>query len=327
MRLFTQYGRALLLTVMLVAGAVCVSNGDNPSDLVGQWVRMTDGEKVELFKDGTGAVGNRSITWKTEGKRFVLTYSDGDRFIRDYNLSGYEFTQSNDDGKVFVWVKKDNVEEYKKKKYEEAKKEQEEAKKEQEKEQERIRKEAEQRLEKVSSYFTDSRNGQKYRAVKIGAKTWMAQNMNYQTGKSWCYGGDNSNCEKYGRLYDWNTAKTVCPNGWHLPSREEWGALAKAAGGTGDYGTQGQAGTMLKSTNGWRNGAGIDSIWFSALPSGRRSAADGGSFDGIGERGCWWTATEDDNLNAYSRAMSYYTNVLEYENVKGNGYSVRCLQD
>jgi len=309
MKLFNRQGlgRTLLLAAVLVVGSVCVSNGDNPSALAGQWVNVANGVNIELFKDGTGVGGNTSLTWKTEGKRFVYSI-DNSTFVSDYNLSGYELTHTKDDGGVMVWVRKDNVEEYKKKK----------------------EKETEQRVEKMSSYFTDSRNGQKYRAVKIGRKTWMAENLNYQTGNSWCYDGNNSNCEKYGRLYDWSTAKTVCPTGWHLPSRDEWGALAIAAGGTYAYGDGGKAGTNLKSKSGWDNkGNGTDILGFSALPGG------GHNFDGLGTYvgGIWWTATEVSsriygNANAYGRNIGNHrdsANENEYD--KRNGFSVRCVQD
>jgi uncharacterized protein (TIGR02145 family) len=297
MSFITRQGRALLVAAVLVVGAVCVSNGDNPSGLVGQWVSMSDGKNVELFKDGTGAVGNGNITWKTEGKRFVLSSGNTSK-IGDYNLSGYELTRTFEDGEVVVWVRKDKVEEYKNKK----------------------KKDAEQRVEKLSSYFTDSRNGQKYRAVKIGGKTWMAQNMNYQTGISWCYGDDNSNCEKYGRLYDWNTARTACPAGWRLPSREEWNELVAAAGGN-------VAGKALKSTYGWNeNGNGTDDYGFSALPGGNRFSD--GYFGNAGNYGGWWTATESGSGSAYYRGM-YYNSDSVYEDYDGksNGYSVRCVKD
>ncbi|MGC9331665.1 MAG: FISUMP domain-containing protein [Bacteroidales bacterium] len=54
----------------------------------------------------------------------------------------------------------------------------------------------------------------------------MAENLNYYTSSgSWCYDDKSSNCDKYGRLCDWETAKKVCPDGWHLPSKSEFETL------------------------------------------------------------------------------------------------------
>jgi uncharacterized protein (TIGR02145 family) len=305
MNFITRQSRALLLTAVLVVGSVCVSNGDNPSALVGQWVSMGDGKSVELFKDGTGAVGDENITWKTEGKRFVLSSWNKSK-IGNYNLSGYKLTRTFDDGEVIVWVRKDKVEEYVKTKVaEEVKKEVE------------LMKKAEQRNEKISSYFTDSRDGQKYRSVKIGGKTWMAQNLNYQTGNSWCYNDNNSSCEPYGRLYDENTAKAVCHAGWHLPSGKEWNDLVATMGGAG-------AGKKLKSTYGWAyDGNGIDEFGFSALPGGYRNYY-GYGFSDARILGCWWMVRSDFD--------SYMFMVYKLDDVRMGGYdkkncSVRCVKD
>lgn len=110
--------------------------------------------------------------------------------------------------------------------------------------------------------FTDSRDGKKFKTVKIGTQTWMAENLNYATEKSKCYDNKPANCQKYGRLYDWADAMVidekfnkekwngndanhqgVCPSGWHLPSDAEWKTLIIFIGNA--------AGTKLKAKNGW----------------------------------------------------------------------------
>jgi len=173
----------------------------------------------------------------------------------------------------------------------------------------------------VSGTFTDDRDGKEYVTVVIGGKTWMGENLNYQpqSDNSWCYGDDESNCDKYGRLYDWNTAMTVCPDGWHLPSREEWQTLIYYAGDI-------NAGKELKARNGWnKKGNGTDTYGFSALPSGRRRSD--GYFYGVGNYGDWWTAMEGADGYAYYRYMYYsHSAVREYNRDKNYGFSVRCVK-
>ena len=114
--------------------------------------------------------------------------------------------------------------------------------------------------------FTDKRDGKTYRTVKIGKQTWMVENLNHKTGSSVCYDNEESNCQKDGRLYDWNTALNACPAGWHLPSDAEWTALTDFVGG------EETVGTKLKSKTGWSTGknykVATDDYGFSALPGG-----------------------------------------------------------
>jgi len=185
--------------------------------------------------------------------------------------------------------------------------------------------------------FTDTRDGQTYKTVKIGKQTWMAENLNYRTKRgSWCYDGIGigcnndsiSYCKKYGRLYDWKTAKKACPTGWTLPDTADWNMLVTTVG-------EKEAGKKLKSKNGWNNwedgsnGNGTDDYGFSALPGS--GCVPNGYFDIMGDFGRWWTATKyvskDWNNSAYFRGMYEYDYVYSGHSDKTNGLSVRCVAD
>jgi uncharacterized protein (TIGR02145 family) len=173
--------------------------------------------------------------------------------------------------------------------------------------------------------FTDSRDGRTYRTIKVGGdKAWIAENMNYQTQSgSWCYDDGESNCDQYGRLYDWEAARTACPDGWRLPNNLEWETLAAAAGG------QSAAAVKLKAKNGWGDGGnGTNDYGFAALPGGRRRHNDG-VFENIGTDGHWWTATPSGANFAYTRNISHRLNnvYVNYYDHKNAGFSVRCVQE
>jgi uncharacterized protein (TIGR02145 family) len=171
--------------------------------------------------------------------------------------------------------------------------------------------------------FTDPRDGKEYKTVKIGSQTWMAENLNYNANSSKCYDNNSGNCAKYGRLYDWNTAKSVCPSGWHLPSEGEYKTLDKAVGG------EDVAGKKLKAKSGWNNnGNGTDEFGFSALPGGNGSSV--GSFSNVGNRGRWWSASEGERNSDYAcyRYMNYNDDgTLWLYYFKSNLQSVRCIKD
>ena len=108
-----------------------------------------------------------------------------------------------------------------------------------------------------SESFTDPRDGQSYDIVQIGSQTWMAENLNYEAEGSACPEGDDRKCSKYGRLYNWDMARTVCPEGWRLPDSADFEKLISAAGGAE------VAGYALKSTSGWfKKGNGSDAYGF-----------------------------------------------------------------
>jgi uncharacterized protein (TIGR02145 family) len=181
---------------------------------------------------------------------------------------------------------------------------------------------------KEYGFLTDSRDDKVYKTVVIGTQTWMAENLNYNASGSKCFSNKSTNCDIYGRLYDWSTAlydwsmdRVTCPDGWHLPNDEEWTILTDYVGGSST------AGAKLKATSGWDfNGNGTNYYGFSALPGGYCLSSGTFTNDGIG--GFWWSATESNTSDAYLwRMYSNYSNVYRDNYSKSYLHSVRCLKD
>ena len=211
--------------------------------------------------------------------------------------------------------------------------------------------------------MTDSRDGQVYKTVKVGNQVWMAQNLNYADsvktpslkGKSWCYKDSSEYCEKYGRLYSWTAAmdsvamaadsqnpqecgydkichlgdnvfQGVCPDGWHLPRKEEWETLIA------EMGDSSLTGKALKATSGWNefkgeNGNGDDTYGFSALPAGRWYAY-GKDFIEAGDYAYFWSSYQDTETSAYVMGLLYKNdNALMGSYDMNSGVSIRCLKD
>jgi uncharacterized protein (TIGR02145 family) len=194
----------------------------------------------------------------------------------------------------------------------------------------------------VYGYLTDERDGQTYRIVKIGTQVWMAQNLNFKTDSSFCYGNNTANCTKYGRLYKWAAAmglndscntkscesqvaakrRGACPSGWHVPKDAEWTKL------TDTTLTKETAAIGLKATNDWSDTLKeADDYGFTVLSAGYRLAD--GSFSHLGFSAYVWSASVYYvGSGAWDRYFSNgYANVYRSYGNKPTGLSLRCLQD
>ena len=189
------------------------------------------------------------------------------------------------------------------------------------------------------------------KTVTIGKQVWMLENLNVATFKNgvaipevkdkdawikagenqqpaWCYYyNDKKNGDKFGKLYNWYAVvdnNGLCPQGWHVPSDDEWSVLIDYLGGSQI------AGGKMKEvgiTN-W-NSPNIESTnlsLFTGLPGGRRN--DDGYYGSIGYVGNWWSSTEYTSDDAWLRSLlSANGNAYMYDFNKNYGFSVRCLRD
>ena len=207
--------------------------------------------------------------------------------------------------------------------------------------------------------FTDNRDGNQYKSIKIGTQTWMAENLAYlpsvnspsdesDTDPRYyveAYDGNSvddakvtDNYEDYGVLYNWPAASEACPTGWHLPSDDEWKVLEMHLGMSQEE--TDEIGCLSRGTDEGSQLAGNILLWDpgllisnTAFGSSSFEALPGGflyneTFSGTGRYGLWWSST-----TFYSRVIDralYYNNSHSGrgdESHKEYGYSVRCIKD
>lgn len=195
-----------------------------------------------------------------------------------------------------------------------------------------------------STAIHDRRDDNKYKTVVIGDDTWMAENLRFAAPGSFCYEDLDTRCRSYGRLYTWTTAmklpadyidnsstggitvehQGICPDGWHIPTNEEWIALGQKALNM----RRGGIGAALKSKEGWaRGGAPISAVSkFNALPSGSRYTD--GEYLELGSSTYYWTAVGGDGMGGvYWYLVNNKDEFTSAEDFDNAAFSLRCVKN
>lgn len=202
--------------------------------------------------------------------------------------------------------------------------------------------------------------GNVYKVTQIGGKCWMAENLrtsHFANGEAipnvtdeaqwelstlspaWCYYMNNGSLNNpYGKLYNWSAVidiRRICPNGWHVPTDQDWKDLETALGMSSSElaledawrGTSQNVGGKLKATTNWDspNTGATDESGFSAVAGGDRS--DQGRFDYMGRVGTYWTS-EEGPQGPWAREMwSNNGGIYRAQYFWENGFCVRCVRD
>jgi uncharacterized protein (TIGR02145 family) len=183
--------------------------------------------------------------------------------------------------------------------------------------------------------------------VQIGAQSWMKKNLdvsNFRNGDpilmtrtdeewenagkegipAWCY-YDNlpENGKKFGKIYNWyavNDDRGLAPEGWRIPSNDDFNMLSEFLGG------EEKAGLFLKSTYGWNeNGNGSDNYGFNGQPGGSRNY--NGFFYDIGNGSYWWASDEGNNKFAWLRYLYHgKSSITGGMANKEDGMYIRCIK-
>lgn len=191
-----------------------------------------------------------------------------------------------------------------------------------------------------SDSFIDIRDGYTYRTVKIGNQLWMAENLratrfrngdeipevkddmewrNLTKGAYCNYGNNKDKGDIYGRLYNYYTImdeRNICPEGWHVPTYEEW----RIFNGPGND---------MKKSGYWKNSFANNSTGFSAISAGVR--AGNGTFKDEGYIADFWSSTQEAKGGEF--AWHHYLEDVSNGFLRNNpslfifGFSIRCVKD
>ena len=204
-------------------------------------------------------------------------------------------------------------------------------------------------------------DGNSYPTVIIGEQEWMAENLktttyndgtpielveedtaweNNSTGAyCWHDNDENQYAEIYGALYNGHAVNTgnLCPDGWHVPSDEEWKTLEMTLGMSqseadeyGYYRGTNEGSKLAGNFELWpndrlRNNSEFGESGFNALPGGSRSS-EGQYTSTIYAK--FWTRTNAVTDHIWGRSLIYYDpSSWRFFYGLWNGRSVRCVKD
>jgi uncharacterized protein (TIGR02145 family) len=191
-------------------------------------------------------------------------------------------------------------------------------------------------------------DGNIYQTVAIGNQVWMAENLrttklndgteikmisknqewHYTTAPAFSWYNNDSSLFKvpFGALYNAYVAENnkICPEGWHVPTIDEWKLLSESLGDSL------LAGGKLKSegTTQWHSpntGADNSSV-FTALPSGMRYFE--GTFSSLSYFTAYWSSSKADTSSMNYMSLSYLDSKTTF-GAKSNkyGFSIRCIRN
>ena len=198
----------------------------------------------------------------------------------------------------------------------------------------------------ITGAITDI-DGNNYKTVLINGDFWMAEDLKvtyYSNGdiipnitneETWmnpiegyrCYYGNDSitYSNKYGALYNFlaiSDNRDVCPDGWHVSTKDEWNRLIDFAGGNNVAHLK-----MIEPNSNWKFLTGLETneTGFNALGNGGRDA--GGSYSMLNVFGEWWTSDLSESFKYYAY---YMDNQGVYQELKYNsagGKAIRCVKN
>ncbi len=180
-------------------------------------------------------------------------------------------------------------------------------------------------------------DGNSYKTIRIGNQIWMAENLKVTKNSSgedveYCiYADKEENRDKYGLLYTWNSAmdgsttpgaQGISPDGWHIPTMDEWQELIDLLGGDNVAGGK----MKVTGTEYWNspNTGATNSSGFSALGAGEK---EGSRYQFEKQAAVIWSSDNGGSFAEYIVCQNDAASVLKIKWYKTLSYSVRCIKD